>query len=269
MGKLLHGLLALALVFLAAPTFAAAPTADEIIEANRRATYYAGKDLRSKVLFEIFDKNGKKRIREVTWVRRTPEPGGDYKIFIYFHQPDDVKRMAMIIWVYPNRADDRWVYVPAIDSIRRIAAMDEREKFVGTDFTYEDGSGHDVNAHTNRFLPEEKMNNRECWVVESIPKKPDRYSKRVFWIDKKTLLALRYDYYDLKNRLWKTGKSEAMQMIKVGDKVYPTHVKISMTDHLSGGHSFGWYKDIEYDKGVDDADFNEANLRTPPSKWIR
>lgn len=248
---------------------AAGPTADQVLEKYRIATYYAGKDFKARELLEIFTKDGKKRVREMTQVRRTPNPGEAYKSFIYFHNPDDVKRMAMIIWVDPKKADDRWVYVPAMDSIRRIAAMDERAKFVGSDFTYEDGSGHDKGAFTNKFLPDEKVMGRDCWVIESVPKKTYSYSKRVFWIDKKTTLALRYNYYNTKGQLWKVAESMNMKVIKAGAKLYPTHTKVQIKDLLSGGHSVFSYRDIVYDQNISDAEFTERQLRNPPREWIR
>ena len=55
-----------------------------------------------------------------------------------------------MVYKYPAKDDDRWLFVPAINMVRRIAAQDKRSSFAGSDFTYEDVSGRDIedDVHT-------------------------------------------------------------------------------------------------------------------------
>ena len=53
------------------------------------------------------------------------EAGGEQKFFMYFVQPADVKDMTFMVYKYPARDDDRWLFVPAINMVRRIAAQDK------------------------------------------------------------------------------------------------------------------------------------------------
>jgi len=239
------------------------------MEKYRQAYYYAGDDQKIQVLLEIFSKGGEKRVRELSEVRWTKNKGGDKKIYIYFHKPSDVQGMAMIIWNYPNKADDRWVFVPAIDAVRRIAAMDESEGFVGSDFVYEDGGGRDVDLDVNTLSKEEKLDGHDCYVIESVPKKPGAYSKRVFWIEKDTFLPLQYRYYDIQGKPWKVAKGESVSLIKAGAETFPTLMKMTIKNVQTGGYSVWTVKSATYNQGVDENDFVERHLRNPPSAWVR
>src|SRR3989338_190311 len=113
-------------------------TAEEIIAKSRLAFYYAGDDMKAKVLMELINKEGQKRIRELTMLRKDYEDRGNQKYFMFFHQPADVKDTTFVIYKYPDKDDDRWLFIPAINLVKRIAANDKYSSFVGSDFTYED-----------------------------------------------------------------------------------------------------------------------------------
>jgi uncharacterized protein len=61
------------------------------------------------------------------------------KIYIEFASPKDVKgtKILTLDAEDPNADGDRWIYLPALQKVRRITASDIGESFVGTDFTYE------------------------------------------------------------------------------------------------------------------------------------
>src|SRR3989338_889889 len=98
------------------------PTAEEIIAKARLAFYYAGADMKAKVSMGLIDKDGRKRIRELTMLRKNDQDGKQQKYFIYFHQPADVKDMTFLVYKYPDKDADRWLFIPAIDLVKRIAA---------------------------------------------------------------------------------------------------------------------------------------------------
>ncbi len=136
----------LLLVFmLILPLNVSAITADEVMKKSQAAFLYQGKDFKARVMMKLISKGGAERVRELTMLRKNyGEQGGDQKFFMYFFQPADVKDMTFMVYKYPERDDDRWLFVPAINMVRRIAAQDKRSSFVGSDFTYEDISGRDI-----------------------------------------------------------------------------------------------------------------------------
>src|SRR4030042_4212849 len=126
------------LMMIVLPFEAFAIPAEEVMNKSQAAFLYLGQDFKARVVMKLITKDGKERIRELTMLRKNyGEIGGDQKYFMYFFQPADVRDMTFMVYKYPARDDDRWLFVPAIDLVRRIATSDARSSFVGSDFTYE------------------------------------------------------------------------------------------------------------------------------------
>jgi len=127
------------------PLHAFALTGEEVMERSQAAFFYPGADFKARIHMKLTDRGGGERVRELTLLRRNAgEPGGEQKYFIYFFQPADVKDMTFMIHKFPAMDDDRWLFIPSINMVKRIAARDKRSSFVGSDFTYEDVSGRDL-----------------------------------------------------------------------------------------------------------------------------
>ena len=255
------------------PTDVLAASAGEIIEASQKAFHYAGADAKGKLRMELIDRSGAKRVRVLTMLRRNQNQNNAQKYFMYFHEPNDVQRLTFMVWKYAEREDDRWIFVPAIDLIRRIAAEDKYSSFVGSDFNYEDVSGRDVEEDTHTLLREESINDRETFVIESIPRTPAVFTKRVSWIDKKNLLPLKEEYYDAQSDLQRIFTADEIKDIPAGEggasAVYPTIMKRTMENVKSGHRTEVTVESIIYDLGLEDADFSERRMRRPPQSWIR
>ena len=191
-------------------------TAEQIIEKSQLSFYYQGEDMKAKIRMELIDKDGGKRIRVLTMLRLDEVEGGNQKYFMYFHEPGDVRRMTYMVWKDPVKEDDRWIFIPAVDLIRRIAADDKHSSFVGSDFTYEDVSGRDVASDQHTLLRTEKLGDKECYVIQSVPKAGSVYTKRVSWIDKQTFLPLKEEFYDVQNELFRVFTFFIVRRVTVG-----------------------------------------------------
>lgn len=260
-------ILILALVFLIVGTINAEEnlTAFEVIAKSRLAFYYAGNDMRTKVMMELINKDGQKRIRELTMLRKDYVEGQDQKYFIYFHKPSDVKDTTFMVYKYPDRDDDRWLFIPAISLVKRIAANDKYSSFVGSDFTYEDVSGRKPEEDAHTLIKEEELDGRACFVIESIPKEASEYTKRISWIDKINFLPLKEEFYDKQNDLYR--QFEALEIKDVNG--IPTPTKRVMKNIKTGHRTEVMFQEVEYNLGIGDDIFSERYLRRPPSEWIR
>ena len=222
---------------------------------------------------QLIDKDGGQRTRVMTMLRRDASEGGNQRYYIYFHEPPDVRRMAFLIWKYPEKEDDRWIFVPAVDLVRRIAASDARSSFVGSDFTYEDVSGRDVASDSHRLSPEDKLADRDCYVVESVPEDPTDYVRRVSWIDQATFLPLKEEYYDLQKELVRVFSADKIEEIAVGEgekqKTFPAVTVRTMKSVKTGHRTEVTYTSVSYNVGLTDKFFTERYLRRPPREWIK
>jgi hypothetical protein len=239
---------------------------EELMKKSQAAFLYPGKDFKARVVMKLINKDGQERVREMTMLRKNAgEPGGNQKYFMYFFQPADVKDMTFMIHKYPAKDDDRWMFIPAISMVKRIAAQDKRSSFVGSDFTYEDVSGRDIEDDTHVVEREEKVGNRDCYVVKSIPKGTDSdFGHKITWVDKANFLPLREEQYDKKGIHYKQFTADEIADVKG----VPTAIRRTMKNLLTGHRTEAAYLKSDYDLGIDESLFSERFLRQPPRKWV-
>ena len=257
------------IVLFAAGLCAQAPPVMNILERSEQAFYYPGSDMKANVTMDLITSDGKKRTRVLTMLRKNDANNKNQKYFLYFHEPGDVRRTAFLVWKYPEKDDDRWIFIPAVNMIRRVAARDSRSSFVGSDFTYEDVSGRDLSADTHTLLREEKLGNADCYVIQSIPKTSAEYTKKIAWIDKATYLPRKEEYYDAQNEVARVFTADKIESISAGVRVYPTVTKRTINNVKSGHRTEVTFANVSYNVGIEDGVFTEHSLQNPPQKWIR
>lgn len=256
----------IALLIMLLPLEVFALTAEEIMKKSQGAFLYPGKDFKARVMMKLISKGGQERTRELTMLRKNyGESGGEQKYFMYFFQPADVKDMTFMVYKYPAKDDDRWLFVPAINMVRRIAAQDKSSSFVGSDFTYEDVSGRDIADDAHTIVKEEKVGVHDSYVVKSAPKAADvDYSYKISWIGKSNFLPLKEEYYDRKGELYKVFSADEIKDVKG----FPTVTKRTMKNLQSGHRTEVSYPKSDYNIGIEDSLFSERYLKQPPKKWI-
>jgi len=232
---------------------------DEIVRKANHAAYYQGKDGRGRVKMTIKDSRGNTRVREFTILRTNIEESGDQKFFVYFHKPADVRKMTFLVWKHVGDTDDdRWLYLPALDLVKRIAASDKRTSFVGSNFLYEDVSGRDITEDTHTLTETTETH----YLLKSVPKtaKSVEFAYYTVKIDRKTFLPVKTEYYDDKGKLCRVIEALKVETI---DK-YPTVVKARAADLTNGGETVSEFSGIRYNIGLKDKHFDERSLRRPP-----
>jgi len=248
------------------PLHALALSGEEAMKKSQAVFLYPGKDFKARVVMKLINKDGQERVREMTMLRKNAgEAGGDQKYFMYFFQPADVKDMSFMIYKYPAKDDDRWMFIPAINMVKRIAAQDNRSSFVGSDFTYEDVSGRDIEDDSHVIEREEKVGNRDCYVVKSTPKIANAdFGHKFTWVDKANFLPLKEEQFDKKGARYKLFAAEEVTEVKG----FPTVIKRSMKNLQTGHRTEVSYLKTDYDIGIEDSLFSERFLRQPPRKWV-
>jgi outer membrane lipoprotein-sorting protein len=261
-------LLRLTCLFGAAAAFALAEPselpAEEIVKRSLVATYYAGKDERVQISMKLINSQGSTRDREMTMLRLN-QPDGEQRYYIYFHSPSDVKGTAFMVWKHLGKEADRWIYIPAINLTRRIAADDKRSSFVGSDFAYEDVSGRQVNDENHLLLRNEEWNGRPAYVIESRPKASVDYSRRLSWIDSERWIPLKEEYYDSRGQLLRVFTADKVEQIGGHWTISSRTMKNMQTGHRTEVV----FERTSYDVGIPNDLFSERYLRDAPRKWIQ
>lgn len=248
----------LSLLMLFSIAHASEPTAEEIVNKADLASYYAGDDGRASVTMTITDKQGRERKREFVILRKDKEDGGEQFFFVYFNKPNDVRKMVFMVHKHVDSDDDRWLYLPALDLVKRIAASDKRTSFIGTNFLYEDVSGRGVNEDTHELIDSTDT----FFVLKNTPKKPDdvEFSSYTVSIDKTTFLPMKAVYLDKNGKEFRIVEALEVQQF---DGV-PTVTVSRVTDLAAGSSTVAKFKSIRYNIGLEESIFSERYLRRPP-----
>ncbi|MBD3306379.1 outer membrane lipoprotein-sorting protein [candidate division KSB3 bacterium] len=235
---------------------------DEIVEKANLAAYYAGEDGKADVEMVITDKNGQERTREFTILRKSLEPGGAQKFYVYFTRPGDVRKMVYMVWKHVDKDDDRWLYMASLDLVKRIAAGDKRTSFVGSDFVYEDVSGRSLDEDEHTLVEHADG----YYKIKNVPKNPDEveFSHYDMWINDQTFLPEKAEYYK-GDELYRVVTAEEIETIDG----FPT-VVVSRVENLeTGSTTVNTFSNIEYNIDIPEDIFTERYLRRAPRKWLR
>ena len=249
-----------------APLRGASPLDDAapLVRQSQEAFHYAGTDLKARVKMTLLTKEGQQRLRDLTMLRKN-EAGGNQRYFLYFHGPADVRGTVFMVYTYPNREDDRWLFLPALNLVQRVAARDSRSSFVGSDFSYEDVSGRDLEADTHRVVRTEALSSRQTVVIESVPTREADYAKKLSWIEQATFLPLKEEYYDIQGALYKVFTADEIRDVQG----LPTATRRTMTNVKTGHKTEVVLETVSYNVGLGDEIFTERALRRPPEKWLK
>ena len=217
-----------------------------------------GKNREMKMQMELINKRGKKRSRSV--VSYSMDIGKDKKSIMFFLSPADVKGTGFLTWEYdnPEKDDDRWLYLPAMKKTRRISgASAKKGYFMGTDFTYDDMGGRNIDEDIYKLLREEKLDGYDCWVIESKPKDTkDMYSKKVSWIRKDCLHASKVVFYDKMENLLKTLTISDIEKIDG----FWTAQKMHIINHQTNHQTILLMRETQYNIEIDENLFTVSNL---------
>jgi hypothetical protein len=156
-----------------------------------------GRDLTTLSRMVLTEKGRAPRIRELV-AYRLDSGKGETANLIRFLDPEDIAGTGLLSVDKADGETDQWLYLPALDRVRRISSDRKGGRFVGSDLYYEDLQSRNPDEDQHRLLGRQKENGILCEVLESVPVDSGNsvYRKRISWIDPQTLLIQRVDYFE-------------------------------------------------------------------------
>lgn len=241
------------------------PDIQTIVNKANIVAYYQGKDGKAAVKMTITNKQGQKRLREFNILRKDVADGGDQKYFVYFQKPPDVRKMVYLVHKHTDKTkdDDRWLYMPGLDLVRRIAASDKRTSFVGSDFLYEDISGRSLDDDSHELIE----TTEKLFVVKNVPKEPDAVEFGYYnvSIERKSFVPVKMEFYDKNGTLYRVIESVKIEKIQG----FPTVVKSTVSNLKTGSKTEMEFSKVKYDINLEDSIFTDRYLKRPPLEAMR
>ena len=211
----------------------------------------------------IVDENGKKQMRQFIIFRQDEKDLGDQNMLVFFSRPSNVKDTAFRVEKHIEQGDNRWLYLPALDLVKRISAGDKRTSFVGSHFFYEDVSGRNPNEDSFTLISEDNDN----YVINAVPKDKQsvEFSSYTVTISKSNFLPIESIYFNQSQQA--VRKMTVLKVKNIGG--IPTVMKSRITDLSNNSYTEMQFRKVKYDVGLPSNIFSERSMRTPPKAWLK
>lgn len=237
-------------------------TADEI--AKKSFSTAKVNDSVSDSTFRLVNSNGQERIRETTGQTKLIPGTTDNMRVVTFLSPSDVKGTKTLLIEHSGKDDDIWIYLPALKKVRRLVSNNKKDSFVGTDFSYGDVIGHRPEDWVHKIVKEEKIEGKDCWVIESVTKSEtvkenSGYSKRISWVDKESFVSMKGEAYDVSGQLLKKFTAKNIQKVDAkNNKWQPMYLE---AENVQSNHkTILEFKNYKANQGVKDELFTTRYL---------
>ena len=226
-----------------------------------------GKDARLALRMRLYDRQQRVRERALTMQLLNGGPGrsvtGD-RTLVRFTYPNDIKGTGLLVWEHPTGDDERFLYLPALGRVRRIAGSEAQESFVGSDFTYEDIGGREFEAFSYLLVDRPGASwtdatgvSHPVYVLESRRRDAtSRFPRVVSQVRRDNFVVVHAEIYNRRDEAQKIY--EARKVEKVG--AYWTVLDMLMTDRLARTRTELVLEKVEYDVGLTPEAFSRREL---------
>ena len=222
----------------------------------------SGDDTQGNLTMTLTNNRGEQRVRTIKQFMKN-----DAKVekkIMFFTAPADVRNTSFMSWSYSDgSSDDQWIYLPTLRRVRRISSDSKNDRFMGSDFTYDDLGERHPDEDSHSILREESLKGESCYAIESVPRgDDDAFSKTVSWIVKDKWIGLKREYYNDKGEVYKTLSIEDYEKIDG----YWVITDMLMED-LDRDHSTRIeMENVQFDTGLTDRFFSERQMQRGPRR---
>lgn len=163
---------------------------------------------------------------------------------------------------YLKRQKEIWNWVPTIERTIKLPPSMMSQSWMGSDFTNDDlvKESSVVEDFDHSILRSEKYQNRDCHVIQMIPK-PDAavvFGKVLVWVDKELFVELKVENYDEYGDLVSTIFAYDIQ--KMDDREIPTRMEMIPADKPNQKTVLR-YKNMIFDQPIDDGFFSVQRMK--------
>ncbi len=234
------------------------PDARKIMDAVYKQD--TSRDTTWRAKMDVYDKKGSVRSKRFVFTKIGSL--GNSKTLIRFFDPAEVRGVGLLSINQGGTADRQWMYTPAIQRVRRIAAQERRQRFLGTDFTNEDMAERVIDDFSYTVLSEgELVDGRKTYKIEGRPVSPDKsqYAYVYLWVPVDlpyVVLGEMYDKQGQRQRIYKATSLEKISGIWIARQV-------EMSSPPDGTKTILMVDDVRFNTGLKEDMFTQQALEKP------
>ncbi len=225
--------------------------AQKALEQNLLATNNARAELTLTV-----SKDGKV-VRERRLSSKIRRSNDQVQAWVEFAAPPEVAGTRFLSKGQPGQGTEQYVYLPAFKKVKRIVGAQRSSSFMGTDFSYRDLDGRQVSDADWKKLPDQKVADQNCLVLEGTVKDTEEdYGRLVLWVHPEHWVPMKVEFYDRHGELEK--RFTVRKLERRGDR----HVAVDavMATPKKGTETRITLGQLDLNAKFTDADFSRAAL---------
>lgn len=217
-----------------------------------------GKDSTSVVTMSLTEEGKPARVRGML-VFRASAADSQVSTLIRFTDPADIQGTGLLTVDGADGVSNQWIYLPAMQRVRRVDSNRKGGRFVNSDYFFEDLRDRKPSMDTHKLLGRERVGDADCDLLESVPVDTDNsvYVRRVSCIDPKSLLPVRVDFFERNpekpSKRLLVAKSEQVQG-------YWTVMDSTLSDLASGHQTRLTVGRVLYDRDLPESLFTSRAL---------
>lgn len=218
----------------------------EEVDARRNRIQYET----SSMKMVIFDSRGRTRTREITSYNFAE--GDIERSLLYFEKPANVRGTGFLT-LTEGSDEVQKLYLPALGKIQTITAAQKGDRFMGSDFTYEDLGDQNPDDFEFELISEEG----NIAKIRATKTEESEYAYQIFYVNTDTYLLDKAEYYNDRDEIVK--RLEATDPVEVDTEIWRSNAMV-MYDLKSGRKTELSWSDRSINEQIPDWRFTERAL---------
>lgn len=197
-----------------------------------------------------------KRAFDSSWITIS---GAETRSLLVFRWPGDIRNTSLLTHTFKGRRDDQWLFLPAMERVRRISGSGRSGSFVGSEFAFEDMVDQEVDKFKHTWIADERCpGSGQCHVIDRVPTTSSGYSRQRIWLDTAELRLQRVMYFDRRGAHLKTLTISGYRKYKGR---FWRASRMDMINHLTGATTRLTWNGYKFDQGLSPNTFTVNALR--------
>jgi hypothetical protein len=224
------------------PEYVGATDVLDVVQ-QMRAALEPGRDRRAALTIDVVNERGE----QVRWSGHVYRMHGEpSRQKIVLEHPADLRGVTVTAVRRPGRLDLMRIHLPSIRRTREILKDIRGESFLWTDFNNEDIGLERLDYVRQTLDGTERVADRPCHRLVSIPQASWYYGRIVRYVDRRTHLPIRTEYFDPAGTLFKVRTLERIETIGG----HPTPLRVVMEVPPADTRTVLSLSEVEYDVGL-------------------